>query len=193
MFSSLAACCLANFVSRNLPARKLAISRALRSSFNTITSSPALGTSDKPKISTGIDGPASLISFPDSSIMARTLPNVEPAKIISPRFKVPDCTNTVVTGPRPLSKRPSITKPLAGVFFGACNSKISACSNTASSNSSIPLPVLAETSRNMTSPPKSSGTTSCATNSIFTRSGAASGLSILLIATTNGTPAALAW
>ena len=193
MFSSLAACCFANFTSRNLPARKLAISLALRSSFSTITSSPALGTSAKPKISTGIDGPASLISLPDSSNMARTRPKVVPAKIISPRRKMPDCTNTVETEPRPLSSLPSITRPLAGVFLGAFNSKISACNNTASSNSSIPLPVLADTSRNIVSPPKSSGTTSCATNSIFTRSGAASGLSILLIATTKGTPAALAW
>ena len=42
MFSSFAACCLASFTSRNLPWRKSAISRALRSSPSTITSSPAL-------------------------------------------------------------------------------------------------------------------------------------------------------
>ena len=133
------------------------------------------------------------MSLPDSSNMARTLPKVEPAKIISPRLSVPDCTKIVATGPRPLSKRPSITKPLAGVFLGALSSNSSACNSTASRSSSIPCPVLADTSLNMTSPPKSSGTTSCATNSSLTRSGSAPGLSTLLIATTKGTPAALAW
>ena len=56
----------------------------------------------------------------------------------------------------------------------------------------MPWPVLAETGTNGESPPYSSGTTSSATSSCLTRSGLASGLSILLIATTIGTPAALA-
>ena len=43
------------------------------------------------------------------------------------------------------------------------------------------------------SPPYSSGTTDSATSSCLTRSGLASGLSILFTATTIGTPAALAW
>ena len=57
----------------------------------------------------------------------------------------------------------------------------------------MPLPVLAETSTNIVSPPHSSGTTPCPERSCLTRSGFASGLSILLSATTIGTLAALAW
>ena len=45
---------------------------------------------------------------------------------------------------------------------------------------------------NMFSPPQSSGMTSCLASSVRTRSGSASGLSILLTATTIGTPAARA-
>ncbi|MNN75491.1 hypothetical protein D3C81_1917980 [compost metagenome] len=56
----------------------------------------------------------------------------------------------------------------------------------------MPRPVLADTGTNGESPPYSSGNTCSATSSCFTRSGLASGLSILLIATTMGTPAALA-
>ena len=191
--SSLTAWALANFTSRNLPWRNKAISRALRSSGTTWTASPASGTSDKPWISTGIEGPASLQGLPFSSNIARTRPNEEPASNISPRRKVPDCTKIVATGPLPLSKRASITKPLAGASRGAFNSSTSACSKTFSSKASIPSPVLADTWIKGESPPYSSGTTSSATNSVFTRSGFESGLSILLIATTKVTPAARAW
>jgi hypothetical protein len=99
----------------------------------------------------------------------------------------------VATGPRPLSSRDSITTPLAGVFTGALSSSTSACSWIASSSWSMPWPVLADTSMNCASPPNSSETTSCASSSCFTRCGLASGLSILFIATTSGTLAALAW
>ena len=54
----------------------------------TITS-PAFGTSFSPRISTGVDGPASLTLLPLSSIMALTLPNAEPAAIGSPTRSVP--------------------------------------------------------------------------------------------------------
>ena len=57
----------------------------------------------------------------------------------------------------------------------------------------MPSPVFADTGTNGDSPPYSSGTTLCATSSCLTRSGLASGLSILFIATTIGTSAALAW
>ncbi len=57
----------------------------------------------------------------------------------------------------------------------------------------MPWPVLADTGTNGESPPNSSGTTLSATSSFFTRSALASGLSILFIATTIGTLAALAW
>ena len=56
----------------------------------------------------------------------------------------------------------------------------------------MPWPVLADTPTKGTSPPYSSGTTLCATSSWRTRSGLASGLSILVMATTSGTSAARA-
>ena len=159
----------------------------------TMTSSPACGTSVRPWISTGIDGPASLIGLPFSSSMARTRPYEEPARITSPRFSVPDCTRIVATGPLPLSRRPSTTRPRAGASIGAFSSSTSACSSTCSSSASIPAPVLADTGTNGDSPPYSSGTTCSATSSCVTRSTLPPGLSILLIATTSGTPAAFAW
>ncbi len=57
----------------------------------------------------------------------------------------------------------------------------------------MPCPDLEETATNMASPPYSSGTTPSATSSCLTRSWFASGLSILVIATTIGTWAARAW
>ena len=51
----------------------------------------------------------------------------------------------------------------------------------------MPSPVWAETLTNMVSPPHSSGMTSCLPRSLRTRSGSASGLSILLTATTIAT------
>ena len=57
----------------------------------------------------------------------------------------------------------------------------------------MPWPVLADTGTTGESPPNSSGTTPWASSSCFTLSGLASCLSILLIATTSGTCAALAW
>ena len=56
----------------------------------------------------------------------------------------------------------------------------------------MPSPVLADTGMNGDSPPYSSGTTSFDTSSCLTRSGFASGLSILFSATTSGTLAAFA-
>ncbi len=57
----------------------------------------------------------------------------------------------------------------------------------------MPTPFLAEISAHSTSPPNSSTTMSCCSSSCFTRSGLASGRSILFTATMMGTPAALAW
>ena len=192
-FSNLAACCLARRTSRYLPWRNKAISRAFFSSANTIASSPALGTSDKPKISTGIDGPASLMVLPSSSVMARILPNTEPANSMSPLRKVPDWTNKVATAPRPLSKRASTMMPFAGASTGAFNSNTSASNNTASSKPSMLRPFLAEMSTNWVSPPQESGFTPWMLNSWRIFSGLAASLSILFTATTIGTPAALAW
>ena len=85
-----------------------------------------------------------------------------------------------------------MTMPFAGVSFGAFSSSTSACSRTLSRSASMPCPVLADTSTNIVSPPQSSGTTPCDTSSWRTRSGLASGLSILFIATMTGTFAAFA-
>ena len=52
--------------------------------------SPAFGTPLRPKISTGVEGPAVLILFPLSSVMALTLPWLAPAAICAPTFKVQD-------------------------------------------------------------------------------------------------------
>ncbi len=57
----------------------------------------------------------------------------------------------------------------------------------------MPSPVLAETFTIMVSPPHSSVRTSYWVSSCMTLSGLASGLSILLMATMIGTPAARAW
>ncbi len=54
--------------------------------------------------------------LPASSSMARTRPKTWPASTMSPRRRVPDCTSRVVTGPLPLSRRASMTMPLAGTF-----------------------------------------------------------------------------
>ena len=56
----------------------------------------------------------------------------------------------------------------------------------------MPSPLRAETLTNIVSPPQASGITFCLPRSLRTRSGSASGLSILFTATTIGTSAARA-
>ena len=74
----------------------------------------------------------------------------------------------------------------------AFSSRTSACSRIASSSSSIPVPAFADTCTNWLSPPHSSGKMPYWESSFLTRSGSASGLSILFTATTTGTCAAFA-
>ena len=69
----------------------------------------------------------------------------------------------------------------------------SATSSTVSSRVSSPVFSSAETSTNSNVPPHEVGMTSWVDSSCRTRSGLALGLSILLIATMNGTSAARAW
>ena len=114
-----------------------AMERASLSSTANITS-PACGTSDKPKISTGMDGRATFTFSPRSFVIARTLPYATPARIVSPTRKEPFCTNTVHTGPRPLSNCASITIPCALRLGFAFNSCTSATSKIVSNRSSIP-------------------------------------------------------
>ena len=155
--------------------------------------SPAAGTSDKPSISTGIDGPADLIFLPVSSNIALILPYVDPTNIESPTCNVPFWTNKLATAPLPLSSFASITVPFAFLSGLALSSNISAVKSTISSNVLIPSPCLAETGTHIVSPPQSSATKPYSVNSCLTLSMLAPGLSILFIATTIGTSAALQW
>ena len=172
--------------------RLAAIVRASFSS-NTASSSPADGTSFKPRTSTGTDGPAFLTFSPRSLIIARTLPKQVPATMESPMWRVPFCTRTVATEPRPLSSFASMMIPRASHLALAFSSCISATKRIISSRPLILICFLAETSTIMVSPPYSSATRPCSISSFLTRVGSAPGLSILLIATIIGTSADFAW
>ena len=101
---------------------------------------------------------------------------------------VPRCTSTVATGAAAaLQLRLRSRRPRRGGSGLALSSRISACSRIASSSLSRPVFLVAETSTSSTSPPISSTTSSCCSSSWRTRSGLASGLSILLMATMIGT------
>ena len=109
----------------------------------------------------------------------------------SPTRRVPCCTSAVATAPRPLSSFASRTTPEARRVGLAFSSKISACNNTVSRRVSRFSCFFAETGTISTSPPQSVGCKPRPANPCLTLSGFASGLSILLIATIIGTPAAL--
>ena len=99
----------------------------------------------------------------------------------------------VATGPRPLSSRASSTVPMAGFLGLAFSSCMSATSSSISRSCSRFCFFLAETFTKTVVPPHSSGMRPRSESCCLTRSGWASGLSILFTATTMGTPAALAW
>ena len=179
--------------SRSLSWRKLTIDWALIESCTTISWSPGSGGAARPWISTGVEGPACLRRRPWSSTRARTLPATAPATTLSPTDRVPSWTSTVATGPRPLSRRASSTVPMAGRLGLPLSSFMSATSSSISSSWSRFWRFLAETLTNTASPPHSSGIRPRSESCCLTRSGWASGLSILLTATTIGTPAARAW
>ena len=113
------------------------------SSSNARNRSPAAGTSLRPMISTGVDGPALLSSLPFSSVILRILPNAVPTTTGSPWCNVPPCTSNVATGPLPLSSFASITVPEAILEGFACSSCTSATVNTVSSRSLMPSPFFA--------------------------------------------------
>ena len=125
--------------------------------------------------------------------MVRTLPKVFPTTIGSPTFRVPCCTKRVAVDPWDLSKRASITVPIAKRLGSAFNSSTSETKRIISKSSSMFWLNLAEIGTKMVSPPHASGIKPYSVNSCMTRSGLAPGLSILLIATMIGTSAALAW
>ena len=118
-----------------------------------------------------------------SSNIARTFPYTAPTTKKSPTCRVPFCTSTVATGPRPLSTRDSSTVPLAGASGSAFNSSRSPTSKIISRSFGTFCFVFAETSTITVSPPHSSGINLRSASCRFTRSGSAPGLSILLIAT----------
>ena len=104
---------------------------------------------------------------------------------------VPRCTSSEATGPRPGSRRDSMTVPEAsGLGLAVGSASASATSRTVSSSVSMPVRSSAETCTNSCVPPQSEGITSRWESSCLTRSGLAPGLSILLTATMNGTSAA---
>ena len=112
---------------------------------------------------------------------------------VSPTESVPSWTSTVATGPRPLSSFDSSTVPEALRLGLALSSPRSLTSNTISSSRSRFCFFFADTSTVTVFPPQSSGIRSSSVSSRLTRSALAFGLSILLIATMIGTPAARAW
>ena len=186
-----AAC--ATIFSRRRRWRYSVTSRARASLSTTPSRSPASGVAWKPSTATGVDGPASRTCSPRSSISARTRPHSPPATTMSPTCSVPRWTSTVATGPRPRSSCASTTVPSAGRSGLACRLRISACSRIASRSLSRLVRLVAETSTSSVSPPIDSTTISWLRSSVLTRVGSAPCLSILLIATMIGTPAARAW
>ena len=144
-------------------------------------------------ISTGVEGGAVFNCAPRSSNMARTLPYTLPTTKLSPAFSVPFCTSTVATGPRPRSSFASSTTPVAARSGVAFNSPRSATRQIISISRFRLVFFFAETSTNTVLPPHSSGTSPRSASCFFTRSGKASGLSILFTATMMGTSAACAW
>ena len=183
----------AAFSSRRRRWRKSTTSRARASFSTTATSSPAAGVPFSPRTSTGTEGPASSRLSPWESTMARTRPHSEPATKMSPILRVPRCTRTVATEPRPCSNLASTTMPSAGRSGLDLRSRSSVCKRITSSSLSRLVFSVAEISTARISPPISSTTISCCNSSLRTRLASASGLSILLMATMIGTSAALAW
>ena len=112
--------------------------------------SPASTTPPRPRTSTGIDGPAVssgcavVVDHRADAAEARCRP-----RSTSPTCSVPRCTSTEATGPRPGSRRASMTAPDASGFGLAFSSaSASATSSTVSSSVSMPVPSRAETFTN---------------------------------------------
>ena len=80
--------------------RTEATSRASPASEMTSNLSPGFGRSERPVICTGVEGPASSMRRPCQSRMDFTVPLAEPARILSPRRRVPYTKRANVTGPQ---------------------------------------------------------------------------------------------
>ena len=191
--SSVSIFCVRNPCSRCSCSRLPVISRASRSLSTTLNVSPAAGAPLSPRISAGSAGLISLMRWLRSLKIAFTFPHCVPATTMSPTFRVPFCTSTVATYPRPLSSVDSITEPVALRFGLALRSRSSASRSTFSMSSSTPIPFFAEISCDWYFPPQSSTSMLRFASSSLMRFGSAVGLSHLLNANTMGTPAAIAW
>ena len=136
-----------------------------------------------------VEGSASRIWFADDrrtwrGLCRRPVPQMKK----SPTRSVPFCTSTVATGPRPRSSLASSTVPTAGpgrVRLADSAFRSRAESSRAADRGSAC--VLAETGTMTVSPPQSSASRPRSESCCLMRSGWASGLSILLIATMIGT------
>ena len=143
--------------------------------------------------STGEEGPASWICLPLSSVMERTRPQAGPQTRVSPTCSVPFCTSTRATTPRLGSMKASMTAPRPGAQAMALSSLQGGGVVEILDEF---LDALAGDGAGRTtsvSPPHSAGFRPCSASWPRTLLGLASGLSILFMATTIGTPAALAW
>ena len=101
---------------RTLDRRYSAMSLAVSRLSTTWKDSRPTGTSEKPRTSTGTDGPAFLIGFPTSSYRARTFPAEVPGDEGLAAARVPCWTMTVARGPFWASRRASRTTPWAGTL-----------------------------------------------------------------------------
>ena len=173
------------------------VSTAARAAFSSATTrrmSPASGTSDRPRITAGVDGPAFLIRLPCSSSSARTRPNVSPTTMMSPTLSVPVWTSTVADRAAGLvharlddrADRGALRVGLELLEVGDEQDHVDEVVEARRRSSR-------DTGTSGVSPPYSSMTTPASVSSVLTRSGFASGLSILLSAMMIGTFAALAW
>jgi len=180
MFSSLAACAFANFTSRNLPGGT--------GRFRALCVHPPTPWFPRRQAAHRTSQDLDRIDGRLLSPVCRFRPAWRAPGQMTRRRAEFHCTQCAGLnqdrrdGPRPLSKRDSITKPFAGNLAGHAKPALPLAAKHAPIDYQCP-DGLGDTSTNIVSPPHSSGTTPCAESSCFTRSEFASGLSILFTAT----------
>ena len=130
---------------------------ASRADFTAWKIAPLSGVPDQPMTRAGVPGGASLTGLPWSLKSARTLAHWAPHTRASPTRRVPRCTMTVASGPRPTSTWDSTIVPLASALGLALSSRTSVWSKITSRSSLTPVPLTAETGTVIVSPPQSSG------------------------------------
>ena len=180
--------------SRSFSWRKATMDWAFRLSVTTSSWSPGSGSAARPRISTGVDGPGLLqplaVVVDEGADLAGDRARhdrVADAAACRPaRARWPPGRGPCRAAPRARCRR-------AGFLGLALSSCRSATRRSISRSCSRFCFFLAETFTKTVVPPHSSGMSPRSESCCFTRSGWASGLSILLTATTMGTPAALAW